>query len=140
MDNGYRKSWDKTLAVHEQLEVDISNGTEIGRIIKKFPLLTAREYILAWRVWEAKDGTFYCLTKVSSVKSIPECFCQALLNIIYLYWAACEDAMNTFAFISVFLPPSVLHCRCLLSYGKSSYMRKHYVGAKVFQSILVSFS
>ncbi|XP_058228218.1 uncharacterized protein LOC131336403 [Rhododendron vialii] len=63
MDNEYRKNWDKTLAVHEQLEVDESNGTEIGRIIKKFPLLTAREYILAWRVWEAKDGTFYCFSK-----------------------------------------------------------------------------
>ncbi|KAH7866721.1 hypothetical protein Vadar_024046 [Vaccinium darrowii] len=63
MDNDYRKKWDKTLAVHEQLEVDESNGTEIGRIIKKFPLLTAREYILAWRVWEAKDGTFYCFSK-----------------------------------------------------------------------------
>lgn len=73
LDNEYRKNWDKTLAVHEQLEVDESNGTEIGRIIKKFPLLTAREYILAWRVWEAKDGTFYCFSKVSSVKSIPEC-------------------------------------------------------------------
>ncbi|KAI8544863.1 hypothetical protein RHMOL_Rhmol08G0328000 [Rhododendron molle] len=64
MDNEYRKNWDKTLAVHEQLEVDESNGTEIGRIIKKFPLLTGREYILAWRVWEAKDGTFYCFSKV----------------------------------------------------------------------------
>ncbi|XAR49775.1 hypothetical protein NMG60_11003912 [Bertholletia excelsa] len=63
MDNCYRKKWDKTLIAHEQLEIDESNGTEIGRIIKKFPLLTAREYILAWRVWESKNGTFYCFSK-----------------------------------------------------------------------------
>ena len=70
MDNNYRKNWDKTLIEHEQLQVDESNGTEIGRIIKKFPLLTAREYLLAWRVWESKDGTFYCFSKVSVIKSI----------------------------------------------------------------------
>ncbi|XP_052181134.1 uncharacterized protein LOC127794228 isoform X2 [Diospyros lotus] len=63
MDNNYRKKWDKTLIGHEQLQVDESNGTEIGHTIKKFPLLTAREYVLAWRMWEAKDGTFYCFTK-----------------------------------------------------------------------------
>ncbi|KAL6996073.1 hypothetical protein U1Q18_006209 [Sarracenia purpurea var. burkii] len=63
MDNSYRQKWDKTLIEHVQLQVDESNGTEIGRSIKKFPLLTAREYILAWRVWEAKDGTFYCFSK-----------------------------------------------------------------------------
>ncbi|PSS18200.1 StAR-related lipid transfer protein like [Actinidia chinensis var. chinensis] len=63
MDNNYRKNWDKTLIEHEQLQVNESNGTEIGRIIKKFPLLTAREYLLAWRVWESKDGTFYCFSK-----------------------------------------------------------------------------
>lgn len=63
MNNTYRKKWDKTLIEHEQLQVDESNGTEIGRTIKKFPFLTPREYILAWRVWEAKDGTSYCFSK-----------------------------------------------------------------------------
>lgn len=63
MDNEFRKKWDKTLVDHEQLQVDESNGTEIGRMVKKFPLLTAREYVLAWRVWESKDGSFYCLSK-----------------------------------------------------------------------------
>ncbi|KAJ9568481.1 hypothetical protein OSB04_004447 [Centaurea solstitialis] len=63
MDNFYRKEWDKTLIDHEQLQVDESNGTEIGRTIKKFPLLTPREYILAWRLWEGRDRTFYCYSK-----------------------------------------------------------------------------
>lgn len=63
MDNYYRKEWDKTLIEHEQLEVDERNGTEIGRTIKKFPLLTPREYILAWRLWEGSDGAYYCYSK-----------------------------------------------------------------------------
>ncbi|KAK4761078.1 hypothetical protein SAY87_005971 [Trapa incisa] len=63
MDNDYRKLWDKTVTVFEQLEVDRSNGTEMGQIIKKFPLLTAREYVLAWRLWKGSDSSFYCFTK-----------------------------------------------------------------------------
>lgn len=66
MDNDYRKQWDKTLIEHEQLRVDESNGTEIGRTIKKFPLLTPREYVLAWRLWDGNDGTYYCFSKVSA--------------------------------------------------------------------------
>lgn len=64
MDNDFRKVWDKTLIEHKQLQVDTSSGIEIGLMIKKFPLLTPREYVLAWRVWEANDGSFYCFTKV----------------------------------------------------------------------------
>ncbi|XP_010252178.1 PREDICTED: uncharacterized protein LOC104593845 isoform X2 [Nelumbo nucifera] len=63
MDNEYRKQWDKMLIEHMQLQIDKSNGTEIGSSIKKFPLLTPREYILAWRVWEGKDKTYYCFIK-----------------------------------------------------------------------------
>lgn len=63
MDNEYRKEWDKTLIEHKQLQVDEASGTEIGCMIKKFPFLTPREYILAWRVWEGKDKTFYCIIK-----------------------------------------------------------------------------
>ncbi|KAG6748944.1 hypothetical protein POTOM_045982 [Populus tomentosa] len=63
MDNEYRKQWDKTVVEHEQLQVDRTNGTEIGCTIKKFPLLTPREYVLAWRLWEGKDKTFYCFIK-----------------------------------------------------------------------------
>lgn len=63
MDNLYRKEWDKTISDHEQLQVDESNGTEIGRTIKKFPFLTPREYILAWRLWEGSDKTYYCYSK-----------------------------------------------------------------------------
>ncbi|XP_009793255.1 uncharacterized protein [Nicotiana sylvestris] len=63
MDNDFRKVWDKTLIEHKQLQVDTSSGIEIGLMIKKFPLLTPREYVLAWRVWEANDGSFYCFTK-----------------------------------------------------------------------------
>lgn len=64
MDNDFRKIWDKTLIEHKQLQVDSNSGTEIGLMIKKFPLLTPREYVLAWRVWEGNDGSFYCFTKV----------------------------------------------------------------------------
>ncbi|KAJ7952089.1 Polyketide cyclase/dehydrase and lipid transport superfamily protein [Quillaja saponaria] len=63
MDNDYRKQWDKTLVEHEQLQLDMANGVEIGHTIKKFPLLTPREYVLAWKLWEGRDKTFYCFIK-----------------------------------------------------------------------------
>ncbi|KFK35546.1 hypothetical protein AALP_AA4G004800 [Arabis alpina] len=70
MDNEYRKQWDKTVVEHEQLEVDSNSGVEIGRTIKKFPLLTSREYVLAWRLWEGKDK-FYCFTKECDHDLVP---------------------------------------------------------------------
>jgi len=63
MDNEYRMEWDNTVTKHEQLQYDENSGVEVGRTIKKFPLLTPREYILAWRVWEADDKSFYCFIK-----------------------------------------------------------------------------
>ncbi|KAJ0537275.1 putative START domain-containing protein [Helianthus annuus] len=71
MDNSYRKEWDKTLIDHEQLQLDETNGTEFGRTIKKFPLLTPREYVLAWRIWEGRDGTYYCYSKECEHPSAP---------------------------------------------------------------------
>jgi hypothetical protein len=65
MDNEYRMEWDNTVKKHEQLQYDENSGVEVGRTIKKFPLLTPREYILAWRVWEANDKSFYCFIKVT---------------------------------------------------------------------------
>jgi hypothetical protein len=65
MDNEYRMEWDNTVTKHEQLQYDENSGVEVGRTIKKFPLLTPREYILAWRVWEANDKSFYCFIKVT---------------------------------------------------------------------------
>ncbi|XP_047318769.1 uncharacterized protein LOC124922088 [Impatiens glandulifera] len=62
MNNDYRKQWDKTFIDHHQLQLDKS-GTEICQMIKKFPLLTPREYIIAWRTWKTEDGTFYCISK-----------------------------------------------------------------------------
>ncbi|GFP79197.1 cytochrome p450 78a7 [Phtheirospermum japonicum] len=60
MDNSYRMQWDKTVVQHHQLQLDHGSGTEFGRTIKKFPFLTPREYVLAWRIWQGKDGSFYC--------------------------------------------------------------------------------
>ena len=64
MDSDYRAEWDKTLIQHRQLEVCPGTGTEIGLMVKKFPLLTPRDYVLAWRLWEGDDGTYYCVLKV----------------------------------------------------------------------------
>lgn len=63
MDNDYRKQWDKTVVEHNQLQVDKSDGSEVGRTVKKFPLLKPREYVLTWKLWEGKDKTFYCYIK-----------------------------------------------------------------------------
>lgn len=64
MDNDYRKQWDETVVDHNQLQVDESGGSEVGRTIKKFPFLKSREYVLTWKLWEGKDKTFYCFIKV----------------------------------------------------------------------------
>jgi hypothetical protein len=64
MDTEFRKEWDNTILSQDQLQVDDNIGTEVGRTIKKFPFLTPREYVLAWRVWEGQDNTFYCFIKV----------------------------------------------------------------------------
>lgn len=69
MDCDFRKQWDKTVVAHEQLQIDEGSGTEIGKTIKKFPLLTPREYVLAWKIWEGSNRTYYCFTKVSSKHS-----------------------------------------------------------------------
>ncbi|XP_057849666.1 uncharacterized protein LOC131060449 isoform X2 [Cryptomeria japonica] len=71
MDDEYRKEWDKTVVEHEQLEINQENGIEIGRIVKKFPFLTPREYVLAWRVWEGKEKSFYCLIKACEHQLAP---------------------------------------------------------------------
>ncbi|GAB2293102.1 hypothetical protein Dimus_027315 [Dionaea muscipula] len=63
MDNDFRKQWDKTFLEHEQLHIDVSSGIEIGRIIKRFPLLRPREYVMAWKVWEGNNKVFYCIAK-----------------------------------------------------------------------------
>lgn len=63
MDNNYRQQWDNTLIEQNLLQADEGNGVEIGRLIKKFPLLTAREYVLAWRLWEKGEDTYYCISK-----------------------------------------------------------------------------
>ncbi|CAH8306273.1 unnamed protein product [Eruca vesicaria subsp. sativa] len=70
MDNDFRKQWDKTVVDHHQLQVDSNTGIEIGRTIKKFPLLTSREYVLAWKLWEGKDS-FYCFTKECDHDMVP---------------------------------------------------------------------
>lgn len=78
MDNPYRKLWDKTLIEHEQLQLEESTGTEIGRLVKKFPFLTLREYVLAWRVWQDSKGAFYCLSKVSEILICVLSLCSAI--------------------------------------------------------------
>ncbi|KAL1221470.1 hypothetical protein V5N11_035606 [Cardamine amara subsp. amara] len=71
MDNDYRKLWDKTVLEHQQLQVDRNSGIEIGCTIKKFPLLTSREYVLAWRLWQQGKDNFYCFTKECDHNMVP---------------------------------------------------------------------
>ncbi|MCL7045429.1 hypothetical protein MKW94_013508 [Papaver nudicaule] len=71
MDNEYRKQWDKMIVEDDQLQIDDISGVEMGRTVKKFPLLTPREYVLAWRMWEGKDKTFYCFIKECENALVP---------------------------------------------------------------------
>ncbi|KMZ72972.1 StAR-related lipid transfer protein [Zostera marina] len=63
MDNEYRVKWDTTVIDHQQLEINSKDMIEFGRTVKKFPFLSPREYVLAWRIWEGKNCDFYCLIK-----------------------------------------------------------------------------
>ncbi|KAL5974226.1 hypothetical protein ACLOJK_030890 [Asimina triloba] len=93
MDNDYRKEWDKTVVDHKQLQVFEINGIEIGQTIKKFPLLTPREYVLAWRIWEGKDKTFYCFIKVVDVMTYEELLeCPLMSDCLWLeYLISCSN-------------------------------------------------
>ncbi|KAI3883329.1 hypothetical protein MKW92_042412 [Papaver armeniacum] len=71
MDYEYRKQWDKMIVEDDQLQIDDISGVEMGRTIKKFPLLTPREYVLAWRMWEGRDKTFYCFIKECESALVP---------------------------------------------------------------------
>jgi hypothetical protein len=64
MDSDFRAEWDKTLVQHRQLQVCHITGTEVGLMIKKFPMMIAREYVLAWRIWEGDEQSYYCVLKV----------------------------------------------------------------------------
>ncbi|XP_016197131.1 uncharacterized protein LOC107638392 isoform X2 [Arachis ipaensis] len=63
MDNDYRKQWDKTVFEYNQLQAYESKGVEVGRTVKKFPILRPREYVLSWKLWEGQNKTFYCFMK-----------------------------------------------------------------------------
>ncbi|KAG6399945.1 hypothetical protein SASPL_141431 [Salvia splendens] len=45
MDSDYRMEWDKTVVQDQQLQLDQTTATEFGRTVKKFPLLTRRDYM-----------------------------------------------------------------------------------------------
>uniref|UniRef100_A0A803KQK3 START domain-containing protein n=1 Tax=Chenopodium quinoa TaxID=63459 RepID=A0A803KQK3_CHEQI len=82
MDCDYRTQWDKTVVAHEQLQIDEESGTEIGRTIKKFPLLMPREYVLAWKIWEGNNKIFYCYSKLFCDCVFPETICLLLMTFI----------------------------------------------------------
>lgn len=85
MDCDYRMQWDKTVVHHQQLQLDQASATEFGRTIKKFsPLLTPREYVLAWKLWQGTDASFYCFSKVSCISLFPNLSCTCSLNSLLL--------------------------------------------------------
>ncbi|CAK9198494.1 unnamed protein product, partial [Sphagnum troendelagicum] len=71
MDSDFRAGWDRTLIHHRQLEVCQVTGTEVGHMIKKFPMMMGREYVLAWRIWEGDDQSYYCVLKACEHPDAP---------------------------------------------------------------------
>lgn len=63
MDNDYRIKWDSTFESYKQLDVSEETGVEVGCFIRRFPFMRPREYVLAWRLWEGEDGSFYYFAK-----------------------------------------------------------------------------
>ncbi|KAL1357991.1 hypothetical protein AAHE18_04G003300 [Arachis hypogaea] len=58
-----KPKWDKTVFEYNQLQAYESKGVEVGRTVKKFPLLRPREYVLSWKLWEGQNKSFYCFMK-----------------------------------------------------------------------------
>lgn len=60
---------------YASLEFDAETGHEVGRMVKKYPLCSPREYVLAWRVWcgpsDGPTATYYCVTQVCSLQDLP---------------------------------------------------------------------
>lgn len=84
MDSDFRAEWDKTLVQHRQLQVCHITGTEVGLMIKKFPMMIAREYVLAWRIWEGDEQSYYCVLKVFLI-FLFVCVCDCVLLRLALY-------------------------------------------------------
>ncbi|KAI5055706.1 hypothetical protein GOP47_0029227 [Adiantum capillus-veneris] len=72
MDSEYRLGWDKTFESYELLHSDEKTGYEVGRFIRRYPFIRAREYVLAWRLWEGEDGTYYYFAKQCEHPQAPQ--------------------------------------------------------------------
>ncbi|KAL5059937.1 hypothetical protein RYX36_026140 [Vicia faba] len=46
MDNHYRKQWDNTVVEHNQLQLDESDGSEVGRTVKKIVCFVSLDFQL----------------------------------------------------------------------------------------------
>ncbi|MCO5601008.1 hypothetical protein L7F22_055124 [Adiantum nelumboides] len=71
MDSEYRLKWDKTFESYELLHSDEKKGYEVGRFIRRYPFIRPREYVLAWRLWEGEDGTYYYFAKLCDHPQAP---------------------------------------------------------------------
>lgn len=72
MDSDYRLRWDKTFESYELLQRDERTSFEIGRFVRKYPFVRPREYVLAWRLWQGEDGSFYYVAKQCEHPQAPQ--------------------------------------------------------------------
>ena len=66
MDNDYKLKTDDKFKKAQLLEVDENSGTTVWHIIKVYPYLGQRDYVLASKLWQQQDGDeqFFCVSKV----------------------------------------------------------------------------
>lgn len=82
MDSSYACSWDALIRSHNHVATCETTGVEIGHFVKKYPLCSAREYVLASRLWTDGSGVFYCVTKAVEHHTVPR---QSKLRRVDIY-------------------------------------------------------
>lgn len=67
LDCDYSLTYEVMIRSYDDLGFNQDSGQETGRLVKKYPLCSAREYILGWRVWtlpsDGPSSTYFCVTK-----------------------------------------------------------------------------
>lgn len=95
LDCEHLASWETMVKSYASLEFDAQTGHEVGRMVKKYPLCSPREYVLAWRVWRGpSDGptaTYYCVTQVSSSHGLAAAGPTSILSLC----SCCSDSCNS---------------------------------------------
>ena len=86
MDNEYKLKTDDKFKKAQQLVVDETSGTTVWHIIKEYPYLGRRDYVIASKLWQPQDGDeeFFCVSKVFVVEILRNILASPLQSTIWI--------------------------------------------------------